>query len=44
MYSPGTGLYVVACWRPPIFLSSGYWVSFPGGKSSGQWSWPLTSI
>jgi hypothetical protein len=33
-------------WSPPNLLSNGYRVEggcFPGGKSAGAWSWPLTS-
>jgi len=29
---------------PPSLLSSGYRSSFPRGKATGSWSWPLTSI
>jgi hypothetical protein len=31
-------------WGPPNLLLDGYQGSFPGGKGTGAWSWPLTSI
>jgi hypothetical protein len=30
-------------WGPSSLLSNGYWGLFPGGKSAGAWSWPLTT-
>jgi len=31
-------------WGPPSLLSIGYRGSFPSGKGSGAWIWPLTCI